>query len=201
MKLFQPTDKKNFWPMLRSEMIQYKLNKTPLWNILKRNRLTKKLLGSIDGTAYTIYGPFRVAYGKNIFVGKNFFANWNCMILDHAEVHTGDNVMLGPNVTLSTVTHPKDAAQRAIKPMKNSIGPNGRGNIELVAPINIGNNVWIATGAIICPGVTIGDNSIIGAGSVVTRGIPANVFACGVPCKVIREITEKDSLTFENNFV
>lgn len=197
MKLFKPTDKSNFFPMLRTELILRSLNKTPLWNIPKRNVLTNLLFGSIDGTAYALQPPFYVNDGKNIYVGKNFFANWNVMILDHAKVTIGDNVMLAPNVMITTVTHPKNAQQRIVQVMENSFEPKKRGNIELVAPITIGNNVWIAAGSVICPGVTIGDNSIIGANSVVTKDIPANVLACGAPCKVIREITEEDRINLK----
>lgn len=194
MKTFKPTDKSNFLPMLRTELLLRSLNRTPLWNIPKRNFLTKMLLGSIDGTAYALQPPSHVNDGKNIFVGKNFFANWNVMILDHAKITIGDNVMLAPNVIITTVTHPKDAQQRIVKVMDNSFEPKKRGNIELIAPITIGDNVWIASGSVICPGVTIGENSIIGANSVVTKDIPPNVLACGAPCNVIREITEKDRL-------
>lgn len=194
MQNFKPTDKSNFLSMLRTELLLRSLNKTPLWNIPKRNLLTKKLFGSIDGTAYALQPPFHVNDGKNIHVGKNFFANWNVMILDHAEVKIGDNVMLAPNVMITTVTHPKDAEQRIVKVMENSFEPKKRGNIELVAPVTICDNVWIAAGSVICPGVTIGENSIIGANSVVTKDIPANVLACGAPCKIIRKITKEDRL-------
>ena len=194
MTTFKPTDKSNFLPMLRTEFLLRSLNKTPLWNIPKRNFLTKKLFGSIDGTAYALQPPFHVNDGKYIHVGKNFFANWNVMILDHAEVKIGDNVMLAPNVIITTVTHPKDSEQRIVKIMDNSFEPKKRGNIELVAPVTIGNNVWIASGSVICPGVTIGENTIIGANSVVTKDVPANVLACGAPCRVIRTITEEEKI-------
>lgn len=194
MDIFKPTDKSNFIPMLRTEILLRSLNKTPLWNIPKRNVLTKLLLGSIDGTAYALQPTFKVSDGKNIHIGKNFFANWNCTILDHARVSIGDNVMLAPNVVITSVGHPKWYEDRIVRIMENSFEPKKRGNIEVVAPVNIGNNVWIASNSIVCAGVTIGDNTIIGAGSVVTKDIPANVLACGVPCKVVREITESDKM-------
>lgn len=192
--LFQPTDKSHFRAMLRSEFLQWRLNKTPLWNIPMRNFLIRKLFGSIDGTSYCIQHPFHVSYGKNLFVGKNFFANYNCVIMDHAEVHIGDNVLLGPNVSILTVAHPLDAAERRIHKEANSFEPHKRGDYELIAPVTIGSDVWIAAGSIICHGVAIGDNSVIGAGSIVTRDIPANVFACGSPCRVVRPITEDDRI-------
>ena len=187
-KPFQPTDKANFKAMLRSELIQWRLNKTPLWNIPMRNWLLKKLFGSIDGKPYAVQIPFHVSYGKNTHIGKNFVANYNCVILDSAEVRIGDNCMLAPNVSIFTVSHPLDASERAIHSIPNSFEPQGRGNYEIIAPVTIGNNVWIAAGSIVCPGVTIGDNVVIGAGSVVTRDIPSDVFACGVPCRVIRQL-------------
>lgn len=144
--------------------------------------------------------PFHVSDGKNVYIGKNFFANWNCSILDRARVTIGDNVMLAPNVIITSISHPKWHEERNIRVMENSFEPQKRGNIEVVAPVSIGNNVWIASNSVVCPGVTIGDNTIIGAGSVVTKDIPANVFACGVPCKVIREITEEDKINiFDEN--
>ena len=197
MKTFKPTDKSNFLPMLKTEILLRSLNRTPIWNIPKRDFIMRKLFGSIDGTAYTILQPFQVSYGKNISIGKNFFANWNVCILDHAEVKIGDGVLIAPNVIITTVTHPKDAQQRMVKVMDNSFEPKKRGNIELIAPITIGDNVWIASGSVICPGVTIGENSIIGANSVVTKDIPPNVLACGAPCKVVRTITEKDKIDYK----
>ncbi|NLS11967.1 sugar O-acetyltransferase [Vibrio sp. SM6] len=119
--------------------------------------------------------PFRCDYGDNIKVGKNFYANFNCVILDVAEVHFGDNVLLAPNVQIYTAGHPVEVEPRI----------NG---VEFGKTITVGNNVWIGGGVIICPGVNIGDNSVIGAGSVVTKDIPANVVAAGNPCRVIRPI-------------
>lgn len=146
----------------------------------KKRDLLGKILGK-TGTRYWIEPPFICDYGYNISVGENFFANYNLVILDCAEVRIGDNVLIAPNVGIYTAGHPLIADQR------NS-------GLEYAYPITIGNNVWVGGGVQICPGVTIGDNTVIGAGSVVTRDIPANVVAAGVPCKVIREITEDDRL-------
>lgn len=191
-KVFQPSDKSMFWTMLRSEVLQRCLNKTPLWNIPKRNWLFKKIVAKIDGNPYCVYSPIFFQSGNNIHIGKNFFCNYGCRFLDHAEIHIGDNVMLAPDVSLITISHPMLAEQRIVRRIENSFEPNKRGDYELVAPITIGNNVWIAASTVVCAGVTIGDNSVVGAGSVVTRSIPPNTFACGVPAKVIREITEED---------
>ncbi|HHC7309254.1 TPA: sugar O-acetyltransferase [Vibrio campbellii] len=123
--------------------------------------------------------PFRCDYGSNIKVGKNFYANFNCVVLDVAEVHIGDNVLFAPNVQIYTAGHPLDVKGRVEE------------GVEFGTPITIGDNVWLGGCVIVCPGVTIGENSVIGAGSVVTKDIPPNVVAAGNPCKVIRPITQK----------
>ncbi len=120
--------------------------------------------------------PFSCDYGSSIKLGKNFYANFNCVILDVAEVTIGDNVLLGPNVQILTAGHPLDVKGRVEE------------GVEFGTPINVDDNVWLGGGVIICPGVTIGENSVIGAGSVVTKDIPANVVAVGNPCKVLKSI-------------
>lgn len=120
--------------------------------------------------------PFRCDYGANITLGKNFYANFNCVVLDVAPVVIGDNVLFAPNVQIYTAGHPLDVKSRVEE------------GIEFGTPITIGNNVWLGGGVIVCPGVTIGDNSVIGAGSVVTKDVPANVVAAGNPCRVIRTL-------------
>ncbi|HEY1055070.1 MAG TPA: sugar O-acetyltransferase [Emticicia sp.] len=127
------------------------------------------------GEAIDIQTPFYCDYGSNIFAGENLFINFNCTILDCARVIFGTNVFLAPNVQIYTAYHPIIASER-IK------GP------ELASPVTIGDNVWLGGGVIICPGVNIGSNTTIGAGSVVTKNIPANVVAAGNPCRVIREL-------------
>ena len=114
--------------------------------------------------------------------------------MDNAEIRIGDNVMLAPNVTITTVNHPLVADERRVFSTKDSFHPGKKGNWETIAPVTIGDDVWIGSGCIILPGVTIGDNTVIGAGSVVTKDIPANVLACGVPCRVIREITDEERI-------
>ncbi len=142
-------------------------------DIEKRKELLKKILNCGDNIS--IEPPFYCDYGYNIEIGDNFYANFACTILDVNKVKIGKNVMFGPNVQVYTATHPLKAEER-IK------------GLELSKPIEIGDNVWINGGAIICPGVKIGNNTTIGAGSVVTKDIPDNVFAAGNPCKVIKEI-------------
>ena len=189
-----PSSKIHLWNMLKSEMLQRSFNRTAVWNLPKRNWLLRRLLGSIDGSPYLVQIPFHCSYGCNIHIGKNFFANNNCVMMDNAEIRIGDNVMLAPNVTITTVNHPLGAEERRVFPTKDSFHPGKKGNWETIAPITIGDDVWIGTGSIILPGVTIGSGTTIGAGSVVTKDIPANVLACGVPCKVVREITEEDRM-------
>ena len=136
--------------------------------------LLKRLLGHIGDEAIIINQPFRCDYGKQISVGKRFFANFNFTVLDEAQVTIGDDCFFGPNVSIYTACHSTDPIER-----------NSRQ--EWAEPVKIGNNVWIGGSVTILPGVTIGDNVTIGAGSVVTKDIPSNVVAVGNPCRVIKE--------------
>lgn len=143
-----------------------------------RMKILKGLLGKCGDRVY-IEDGVHMSYGSNVFLEGMFYANYNLTIVDDGKVYIGDKTMVGPSVTICTTGHPVYPLYR-----------------ELVAhyslPIHIGRNVWIGSNAVILPGVTIGDNSIIGAGSVVTKDIPENVVAVGNPCKVMREITERD---------
>ncbi|HLS96957.1 MAG TPA: sugar O-acetyltransferase [Sphingobacterium sp.] len=153
--------------------------------IKARKQLLKKLLGGTTSRFY-IEPPFRCDYGYNIYLGDNFYANYNLTILDCAPVRIGDNVMMGPNVSLFTAGHPIDAAMRAA-------------GWEFAKPIVIGDNTWIGGQTVVNPGVQIGRNVVIGAGAVVTKDIPDNVVAAGNPCRVLREITERDRQFFYKN--
>ena len=144
----------------------------------KRTELIGRILGKVGKNAY-IEPPFRCDYGSNIEIGDNFYANYNCIVLDVAKVRIGSNVMLAPNVAIYTAGHP-------IHPESRKSG------YEYGIPITIGDNVWIGGNVVINPGVRIGDNAVIGAGSVVTRDIPDNAIAVGNPCRVVRYITEDD---------
>ncbi len=139
----------------------------------ERRRIVAELLGR--QTDVWIQPPFFCDYGTNISLGTKVFFNFNCVVLDVMQVTIGSNVLFGPLVQIYTPTHPLGAAER-------------RAGLELAKPITIGSDVWVGGGAIICPGVTIGDRSVIGAGSVVTRAIPEDVFAAGNPCRVIRRL-------------
>ena len=142
----------------------------------------KKLLGK-TGENFYITAPFWCDYGYNIEIGKNFYSNHNCVILDCAKVTFGDNVFVGPNCCFATAEHPLDETER------------NRG-LETARPIQVGNSVWFGAGVTVLPGVTIGDNVVIGAGSVVSKDIPDNTIAAGNPCKVIREITDEDRIYY-----
>lgn len=154
----------------------------------RRSDILKELLGQWDNGF--MQGPIFFHYGTHTRIGKNFFANYDLMIQDDAEVTIGDNVMFGPKTTIVTPGHPLLASER------NGIkDENGKWFSPCFAkPVVIKNNVWLGAGVTVCPGVTIGENTVIGAGSVVTKSIPDNVVAAGNPCRVIREITEADRL-------
>ena len=139
-----------------------------------RSILLKELFGSTGENIY-IEPNFRCDYGTNIHVGDNFYANFDCIMLDVCEIKIGENAMLAPNVQIYTAYHPVDAT------LRNS-------GIEYGAPVNIGDNVWIGGGAIINPGITIGNNVVIGSGSVVTKDIPSNCVAVGNPCNVMKNL-------------
>lgn len=140
--------------------------------------LLQELFDVPSGDAY-VEAPLRVDYGKNTHLGRNFYANYDCIILDIAPVTIGDNVLFGPRVSVLTAGHPID------KDVRNA-------ELEFGKPITIGNNVWAGGSVTICPGVIIGDNVIIGAGAVVTRDVPANMVVAGVPACPLRQINDND---------
>lgn len=146
----------------------------------EREELTAQILGQAGEDCF-LTAPFWCDYGYNIHVGDRFYTNHNCVILDGAPVTFGDDVMIGPNCCFSTAGHPLDAETRDQ-------------GLEFAYPITVGSHVWFGANVTVLPGVTIGDNSVIGAGSVVTRDIPAGVVAVGNPCRVLRSITEADKM-------
>lgn len=169
----------NFDPALIAARLRTKqalkvYNNTDPADLEGRDAQLRALLGRA-GQRLLIEQPFHCDYGTNIDVGDNFYANFNLVILDANKVVIGDNVFIAPNVGLHTSGHPLDARRR-------------NAGLEYARPITIGNNVWIGAGVNVMPGVSIGDDSVIGAGSVVTRDVPANVVAAGVPCRVMKSI-------------
>ena len=140
-----------------------------------RRRLTRELFGA-GGDSVWMQPPFYCDYGVNIVLGERVFFNFNCVVLDVCPVRIGSFTLFGPNVQLYTATHPLNAELRRRQ--------------EFAKPITIGDDVWVGGGAIVCPGVTIGSRTVIGAGSVVTRDIPPDVVAVGNPCRVMRKIAD-----------
>lgn len=164
---------------LKCLQLLYKYNKTKPLQQKKRERLLKKMFAEIGENCY-IEPPFHSNWGgRNVHFGKNVYGNFNLTLVDDADIYVGDSTMFGPNVTVCTAGHPINAELR-------------KKIYQFNLPIHIGKNVWIGANAIIMPGVSIGDNSVVGAGAVVTKDIPANVVAYGTPCKVQREIGERD---------
>lgn len=157
----------------------YTYNNLPPEQEAEREALLREILGKTCEGYLNIESPFHCDYGYNIEVGKEFFANYNFIVLDVGKVKIGDNFMCGPNVQISTAGHPLHPESRA-------------SGYEYGIDITIGDNVWIGGNVLVCPGVTIGSNVVIGGGSVVTKDIPDNILAYGNPCRVIREITEAD---------
>ena len=164
---------------LKCLQLLHKYNKTKPLHQKKRERLLKKMFAEIGENCY-IEPPFHSNWGgRNVHFGKNVYGNFNLTLVDDADIYVGDSTMFGPNVTVCTAGHPINAE------LREKI-------YEFNLPIHIGKNVWIGANAVIMPGVSIGDNSVVGAGAVVTKDIPANVVAYGTPCKVQREIGERD---------
>lgn len=166
-----------------------KFNNTDDTEKEKRQEILKKLLGSI-GDNVQMYPYINFDYGCNTYIGDNCYFNFNCTILDCAEVRFGNNVFVGPNSAFLTPVHPFLARERNFKEDKN-----GKKHIVLYSkPISIEDNVWFGGGVIVNPGVTIEHDTVIGSGSVVTKDIPSGVIAAGNPCRVIREITDEDTI-------
>lgn len=163
----------------------FEYNKLNPNDVEAQHRILKGLLGHM-GSKVIITPPFWCDYGYNITIGDYFYANHNMVITDGAPVSFGDNVFIAPNCCFTTGEHAIDPEMR-------------KAGVEVASPITVGNNVWIGAGAVVLAGVTIGDNSVIGAGSVVTKDIPDNVVAVGVPCKVLRPITEEDKTTYPSH--
>lgn len=157
----------------------------------KRNEITSELLPNLGEGTY-LQGPIQFDYGIFTTFGKKCYANFNLIVLDCCQVKIGNNVLFGPNCTIATPVHPMCAEQRRI--LEKSDGTMY--DYEYAKPITIEDDCWLASNVTICGGVKIGKGSVIGAGSVVTRDIPENVFAAGNPCRVIRKITKADLIDF-----
>lgn len=174
-ELYDPLDPELVQMRDRVRDLCQDLNATRERDQERRRSLLLQIFGQ-GGDSVWMQPPFFCDYGSNILLGQRVFFNFNCVVLDVCQVKIGDFTLFGPAVQLYTAMHPMNAELRRSQ--------------EFAKPIEIGSNVWVGGGAIICPGVRIGSKSVIGAGSVVTRDIPTGVFAAGNPCRVIREITE-----------
>lgn len=158
--------------------ILYDFNHTRPSEKEKRQEILKSLVAELGENCY-IEPPLHANWGRHTYFGNNVYANFNLTLVDDTDIFIGDSVMIGPNVTIATAGHPIDPELRKKVAQYN-------------IPVRIGNNVWIGAGAVVLPGVSIGENTVIGAGSIVTKDIPANVVAVGNPCRVLREINERD---------
>ena len=174
-ELYDPLDSELVRARERARDLCQELNVTREKDQEARRRILKELIGK-GGDSVWMQPPFFCDYGSNILLGERVFFNFNCVVLDVCLVKIGKFTLFGPAVQIYTATHPMNAELRRKQ--------------EFGKPIEIGSDVWVGGGAIICPGVKIGSKTVIGAGSVVTRDIPDKVFAAGNPCRIIREITE-----------
>lgn len=187
--LFCPGDAELKAIKLRSHKLSQAYNKTFEDEVEVRGAILDALLGEMGENCF-FQGPITFHYGKHTRVGNNCFFNFNFTVQDDANVTIGDHCNFGPNVTIVTPIHPMIASER-----RTLI--DGEGNPKRVCyakPVVIGHDCWFGANVVVCPGVTIGENCVIGAGSVVTRDIPPNSFAAGNPCRVIREIGDADSM-------
>lgn len=155
----------------------------------EREAILLKMLGHLGKDSF-LQGPITFHYGSHTFIGDRCFINFNFTVQDDAEVTIGDDCNFGPNMTIVTPVHPMLANER-----RHMMCADGAvRHLCYAKPVRIGNDCWFGANVVVCPGVTVGDNCVIGAGSVITRDIPPNSFAAGNPCRVIREISEEDSM-------
>ena len=177
---------------LRAHNLNTDYNATYEHETEKRADILSRLVGEM-GEGSFIQGPVYFHYGVHTKIGKRFFGNFNLTIQDDAPVTIGDDCSFGPNVTIVTPVHPLLPDERRV--MKDKDG--NEKHLCYARPVTIGNDCWFGANVVVCSGVTVGDNCVIGAGSVITKDIPANSFAAGVPCRVIRPITEADSMKYK----
>jgi len=183
-ELYHANDPELIAELARAQALQERYNATLDSERDERIRLLRELLGEV-GDDVVIRPPFRCDYGWNIAIGEGTFVNYDCIALDVVPIRIGAACQLAPRVQLLTATHPIDPEPRRI-------------GWESAEPIAIGDNVWLGGGAIVCPGVTIGKDTVVGAGAVVTRDLPAGVVAAGVPARVLREIDERDRVAIQD---
>lgn len=191
-KLYDPSDEKLAKMRCKAHKLSKDYNDTYEDEVEKRAAILEELVPNMGKGTY-LQGPVQFDYGCFTEFGANCYANFNLTVLDCCPVKIGNDVFFGPNCSLLTPIHPMLYEERNMRVKEDGT----LYDLEYAAPITIGDSCWLATGVQVCGGVTIGKNCVIGAGSVVTRDIPDNCFAAGNPCRVIRKITEKDSVKFK----
>lgn len=192
-KIYDPSDETLALMRMNAHKLSQRYNNT----FEDEEQLRKAILDELvpnRGKGTFLQGPIYFDYGAFTTFGESCYANFNFTVLDCCPVNIGDNVFFGPNCTVATPVHPFRWQERNLKQKADGTAYDD----EYAKPITIGSNCWIASNVVIAGGVTIGEGCVIGAGSVVTRDIPPNSLAAGNPCRVIREITEKDSLKYKN---
>ncbi len=188
-ELFDGSDKELVEITVRNKRLLAEYNATDFADKDRKNRILSEMLGSM-GENIHIDIDFHCEYGRNIHLGSNVIINMNCTFVDNNRIDVGNNVLIASNVQIYTATHPTKASERIVQ---NWNGSTGDGYCRVYAlPVKIEDDVWIGGGAILLPGVTVGKNSVIGAGSVVVRSIPANSVAVGNPCRVIKTLPEEE---------
>lgn len=185
-ELYLPDDEEIMKEQLQCLEKLYDFNNTRPLEQEKRQKMLKEMFAEIGENCY-IEPPFHTNWGgKHCHFGKNVYANFNLTMVDDTHIYVGDYTMIGPNVTIASAGHPILPELR-------------KKNYQYNAPVRIGKNCWLGAGVIVLPGITIGDNVVIGAGSIVTKDIPSNVVAVGNPCKILREVGEKDKEYYFKN--
>lgn len=187
--LFAPGDPELRAIKLRTHNLCSQYNLTFEHETEKRQKLISQIFAEFGEESF-VQGPIYIHYGTHTKIGDHFFGNFNLTIQDDTWVEIGDHCSFGPNVTIVTPVHPMLPDERRAMLDEHGVAKH----MCYAKPVKIGNDCWLGANVVVCPGVTIGDNCVIGAGSVVIRDIPPNSFAAGNPCRVIREITQEDSM-------
>ena len=188
-QLFQPGDPELKALKRKAHKLNQDYNRLYEDETEARNAILRELMGTLEEGVF-LQGPITFHYGIHTRIGKGTFINFNFTVQDDTHVTIGENCNFGPNVTIVTPQHPLLPQERLY--LLNEAGE--RKHLCYAQPVTIGNDCWFGAGVTVCPGVTVGDNYVIGAGSVVTKDIPANSIAAGVPCKVIRTLSDADSM-------
>ncbi|MBQ1519927.1 MAG: sugar O-acetyltransferase [Clostridia bacterium] len=195
-RLYDPAKDEIRRPHRRGLTLCDKFNRTPFSRRRKKQKLLEKLIPSCAGKDLGVFSPFYCEYGVNIHVGRDCFINYNCTFLDVAPITLEDGAWVGAGVILATPSHPYLSEERAIR-----VYPDGVHDLEYAKPITLKKNCWICSGAVISGGVTVGENSIVAAGAVVTSDVPPDCIAGGVPARVIRKIDENDRIGVWETYV